>query len=129
GAERVSAYHERHGGATAAMAVLVQAMVDPIAAGVAFTAHPVTGERDQTVITAVPGLADSLVSGDAIGEEWTLAAGKTHMTRPMATGDQVLTAGQTEAVADLAREVADRYAGPQDIEWAIDHDGRLWLLQ
>jgi len=39
-AERVSAYHARRGGGTAAIAVPVQAMVDPIAAGVAFTAHP-----------------------------------------------------------------------------------------
>jgi pyruvate,water dikinase len=129
GAERVSAYHERHGGATAAMAVLVQAMVDPIAAGVAFTAHPVTGERDQTVITAVAGLGESLVSGEAVGEEWTVAAGDTQMTRPMPTGDRVLTAGQAQAVTNLARQVADRYGGPQDIEWAIDHHSRLWLLQ
>src|SRR5215207_11611337 len=49
GAERVQAYQERHGGSPAAMAVLVQAMIDPIAAGVAFTAHPVTGDRTQTV--------------------------------------------------------------------------------
>ena len=41
----------------------------------------------------------------------------------------MLAAGQAQAVADLAREVAERYGRPQDIEWAIDHDGRLWLLQ
>jgi rifampicin phosphotransferase len=41
GADRVSAYQQRHGGSPAAMAVLVQPMVDPVAAGVAFTAHPV----------------------------------------------------------------------------------------
>ena len=45
--ERVSAYHQRHGGGAVGMAVLVQAMVDPTAAGVAFTAHPVTGDREQ----------------------------------------------------------------------------------
>jgi phosphoenolpyruvate synthase/pyruvate phosphate dikinase len=44
GAERVSAYHERHRGSPTAMAVLVLAMLDPVAAGVAFTAHPVTGD-------------------------------------------------------------------------------------
>ena len=58
GGERVLAYHQRHGGAPP-MAVLVQRMVDPVAAGVAFTAHPVTGDRDQTVVTAVPGWASS----------------------------------------------------------------------
>jgi phosphohistidine swiveling domain-containing protein len=128
-AERVSAYHERHGGGTAAMAVLVQAMVDPVAAGVAFTAHPVTGDRDQTVVTAVPGLGDPLVSGESVGEEWTVTARDIRLSRPMPGGERVLTAGQAQRVAELARRVADRYGRPQDIEWAIDRDGQLWLLQ
>jgi rifampicin phosphotransferase len=127
--ERVSAYHQRRGGGTAGMAVLVQAMVDPTAAGVAFTAHPVTGDRDQVVLTAGPGLGDPLVSGESVGEEWTITTREAQMSRPMPAGGKVLAAGQAEAVADLAREVADRYGQPQDIEWAIDQDGRLWLLQ
>jgi pyruvate,water dikinase len=129
--ERVTAYHDRHGGGAAAMAVLVQAMVDPRCAGVAFTAHPVTGDLTQTVVTAVPGLGDPLVSGETTGEEWTIIpGGAVAMTRPAPEGDPVLTGGQAAAVAQLARRVADRYDGrPQDIEWAIDHDGRLWLLQ
>jgi len=129
--ERVTAYHDRHGGGTAAMAVLVQVMVDPRCAGVAFTAHPVTGERTQTVVTAVPGLGDPLVSGDTTGEEWTITPdGTVAMTRPAPGGDPALTGGQAAAVAQLARQVADRYDGrPQDIEWAIDHAGTLRLLQ
>jgi phosphohistidine swiveling domain-containing protein len=129
GAERVSAYHERHGGGVTSMAVLVQAMVDPVAAGVAFTAHPVTGDRDRTVVTAVPGLADPLVAGESVGEEWTVTARDVRLSRPMPTVQQVLTAGQAQAVAKLAAMVADRYNRPQDVEWAIDRHGRLWLLQ
>ena len=127
-AERVSVYHQRHGGGAAGMAVLVQAMVDPMAAGVAFTAHPVTGDRDQVVVTAVPGFGDPLVSGEAVGEEWTVTTQAAQMSRPM-PGGKVLAAGQAQAVADLAREVANRYGRPQDVEWAIDQEGRLWLLQ
>ena len=41
----------------------------------------------------------------------------------------MLTAGQAQAVADLARRVVERYGRPQDIEWAIDRAGTLWLLQ
>ena len=126
--ERVSAYHHRNGGGTAGMAVLVQAMVDPMAAGVAFTAHPVTGGRDQVVLIAVPGFGDPLVSGEAVGEEWAITTREAQMSRPM-PGGEVLAAGQAQAVADLAREVAERYGQPQDVEWAIDQDGRLWLLQ
>ena len=86
-AERVSAYHQRHSGGPAGMAVLVQPMLDPVAAGVAFTAHPVTGDRDQTVVTAVAGLGDPLVSGEAVGEEWTITARDATVTRPMPAGE------------------------------------------
>jgi phosphohistidine swiveling domain-containing protein len=129
-AERVSAYHQRHGNGTApGMAVLVQAMVEPMAAGVAFSVHPVSGDPDQVLVTAVPGLGDRLVSGDAVGEEWTVTARNARMSRRTAVGGRVLTARQAQAVADLARKIADRYGRPQDIEWAIDREGRPWLLQ
>jgi rifampicin phosphotransferase len=127
--ERVTGYQQRHGGASAGMAVLVQVMVDAVAAGVAFTAHPVTGDRDQTVVSAVPGLGEPLVSGQATGEQWTVTAGAAIRTRPAADTDPVLTTGQAHAVAALAGRVADRYGRPQDIEWAIDDRGRLWLVQ
>src|SRR5215218_6970703 len=101
--ERVTAYHDLHGGGAAAMAVLVQAMVDPRCAGVAFTAHPLTGDRTQTVVTAVSGLGDPLVSGETTGEEWTtILDGTAAMTRPAPGGDPVLTGGQAAAVAQLA---------------------------
>jgi phosphohistidine swiveling domain-containing protein len=129
-AERVAAYHDSRGGTGAPMAVLVQVMVDPLAAGVAFTAHPVTGDRDTTVVTAVAGLGDPLVSGETTGEEWTLTRdGAPAMTRPGPGTGPVLTVEHATAVAALARAVADRYGQPQDVEWAVDHAGRLWLLQ
>jgi pyruvate,water dikinase len=129
---RVRVYRDRRGGADAAlpgMAVLVQQMVDAAAAGVAFTAHPVTGRRDQLVVTAVRGLGDPLVSGAAVGEEWTLQAGAVTRSRPASDGRDVLDAGRASEVAQLARRVADRLGGPQDVEWAIDTADRLWLLQ
>jgi phosphohistidine swiveling domain-containing protein len=68
-ASRVSAYREAQGEASVGdgrsrMSVLVQAMVDADAAGVAFTANPVTGERREVVVTAVRGLGERLVSGE-----------------------------------------------------------------
>lgn len=49
--------------AGAALAVVVQEMVDSTAAGVMFTANPVTGKRHETVIDASPGLGEAVVSG------------------------------------------------------------------
>jgi pyruvate,water dikinase len=134
-ADRVAAYHHGRTDAAdaaddrspAAMAVLVQPMVAATAAGVAFTAHPVTGARDETVVTAVVGLAERLVSGEAVGEEWTVHDHRAERTR-VAVREPVLDADQAGAVAALARRVADHYGTPQDIEWALDGD-RLVLLQ
>ena len=128
GTVRVRAYRERHRGG-AGMAVLVQPMVDAVAAGVAFTAHPLTGDREQAVVTAVPGLAESLVSGRTVGEEWSVTARHATRTRPAPQGARVLTAGQARTVARLARRVAARYGVPQDVEWAVDGQDRVWLLQ
>ena len=128
-AARVTAYHAARasdGAAAAGMAVLVQRMVDPIASGVAFTANPVTGRRDESVVTAVRGLAEALVSGTATGEEWTIRNGHATSTR---AGDGVLDGPQALAVAELAARVAHRAGTPQDIEWAIDQDGGLFLVQ
>jgi rifampicin phosphotransferase len=74
---RVAAYRQAHlqaapansSGAEAGMAVLVQVMVPADAAGVAFTANPLTGDRDEVVISAVPGLGERLVAGQATGDQ------------------------------------------------------------
>lgn len=129
--DRVAAYQSTLGGsgesapAAPAMAALIQQMVQPLAAGVAFTANPLTGNRDETIITAVQGLGEALVAGDEIGEEWTVRAQDATCTRSTDT----LTAAQALEVAGLARSVGDQAGAPQDIEWAIDTDGVLFLLQ
>ena len=59
------AYRQRHGIGhdDVEMAVVVQQMVEPRAAGVLFTADPLSGNRSVATIDAVRGLADELVSG------------------------------------------------------------------
>ncbi|MEV7098638.1 PEP/pyruvate-binding domain-containing protein [Amycolatopsis sp. NPDC051045] len=108
-----------------AMAVLVQPMVPAAAAGVAFTADPVTGRRDIVVIDAVPGLADRMVSGEVTPERWTVRDGRAHR-EPGA--DAALDAGSALAVAELACVVARLRGAPQDVEWALA-EGEVVLLQ
>jgi pyruvate,water dikinase len=109
-----------------AMAVLVQQMVPAAAAGVAFSADPVTGERGKVVVTAVLGLGERLVSGEAIGEEWIIRGRQATCTRP---GDGALTAAHAVQVAELACDLATRFGVPQDVEWAIDDQQNVHLLQ
>jgi rifampicin phosphotransferase len=132
--QRVTTYQQHHQHASGgsgedsgrpAMAVLVQRMVHPDASGVAFTANPVTGARDQVVITAVRGLGERLVAGQDPGDQWVIRHGQASCTR---TAEQAITADQALEVATLARRVEQHVGIPQDLEWAIGDD-RLWLLQ
>ena len=124
--QRVSAYKSnREWSGQFGMAVLVQQMVPADAAGVAFTANPVTGNRNETVVSAVRGLGERLVSGEASPDEWVIN-GQEAVAR--ATPEQAIGAEQVLAVADLARKVEAHYGSPQDVEWAIA-GGTLYLLQ
>ena len=112
-----------------APAVLVQRMVAATVAGVAFSADPVSGRRGVAVVSAVRGLGDRLVSGEADAETWQVkrdGAIASHQAGEEATG---LSEEQVRAIATLARRAAHHFGRPQDIEWAMDGSGDLWLLQ
>ena len=120
--ERVKAYGRDRG--PGAMAVLIQPMIAADSAGVAFTNDPVSG-RHRTVMEAVEGLGERLVSGAATPERWTVEEDGSIEAPPLAT---VLDADQAGAIGALARRVEEHFRRPQDIEWAIA-GGSLWLLQ
>jgi phosphohistidine swiveling domain-containing protein len=120
--DRVKAYGGERG--SGSMAVLIQPMIDADAAGVAFTIDPVSG-RKRTVIEAVEGLGERLVSGAATPERWTVNEDGSMETPSLATA---LDADKAGAIADLARRVEEHFGPPQDIEWAIAR-GSVWLLQ
>ena len=108
------------------MAVIIQRMVAPAAAGVALTADPINGDRRSCVVTAVRGTGERLVSGAAFGDEWVVRAGAvTARRRP----ERAIDRRQAMRVASEARRIAAARGTPQDIEWAIDADGTLWILQ
>lgn len=122
GSDRVAAYRAED--AERGVAVLVQVMVAADAAGVAFTADPLTGASDQVVITAVAGVAEELVGGEAGGEEWRVVG-----TAAAAAGvPLVLTAGQAVSIAAVARRLEVLFGGPQDVEWAVTGD-QVHILQ
>lgn len=124
--ERVAAYRASRELSPAAMAVLVQQLVPAHAAGVAFTANPVTGDRTEVVISAVRGLGERLVSGQASPDEWSVRG--SDAICHTATEDAI-DENDVRAVAELALRVEVHLGGvPQDIEWAIAR-GQLFLLQ
>lgn len=113
-----------------ALAVVVQVMVRAAAAGVAFTANPVTGDRTETTISAVRGLGEHLVSGEGVADEWVVRRrGQSAQATHRQSVEHAIDAEQALAVAKLGWRVEDQFGAPQDVEWAIDTHGALFVLQ
>ncbi len=111
--------------AVGGMAVLVQRLIPADAAGVAFTANPVTGDRTETVVSAIRGLGERLVSGEASPDEWIVRGDEAVCQR---APERAIDTSQARLVADLARRAEAHFGCPQDIEWALA-GGEVFLLQ
>src|SRR5229473_2333764 len=127
------------------MAVVVQQMVFPEAAGVLFTADPVTSNRKVASVEATFGLGEALVSGlvnpDAYKVRDDEVVAKTIATKQLAihalpaggTQEEVigperqeqpaLTDAQVVRLAQLGRRIEAHFGHPQDIEWCLVDDG------
>ncbi|GAA2490688.1 rifamycin-inactivating phosphotransferase [Streptomyces longisporus] len=145
--ERAVTYRQRNGidPRTVLMAVVVQKMVFPDAAGILFTADPVTGNRKVATVDAGFGLGEALVSGLVNPDVYKVRGGEV-VTRTIAAKQravQALPAGGTQEVAidsqrqeqpaltdaqvvqlvRLGRRIEAHFGRPQDIEWCLDDDG------
>ena len=106
------------------MGVVVQRMVDAAAAGVLFTANPITGCRTEMVVDATAGLGDVVVDGSVVADHYVLNG-----RQPVAAAEGCLDRAQLDRLRDAGDRLQRRAGAPQDIEWAFDQDGTLWLLQ
>ncbi len=115
-------------GAGGPMAVLLQPMLDARTGGVLFGLDPVTGRRDRLVVESVDGGPAELVAGRVTAARTVLT---TRGRLVEASGPEGRLDRRTRrALASLAATAARALGtGPQDIEWAVDADGRTWLLQ
>lgn len=125
--DRAVAYRRGQGIAddSVRMAVVVQRMVEPRAAGVLFTADPVTGTRGRTIVDAVPGRGTAVVEGTVRPDHYVVAADGS-VDGPE---DGCLSPEEIRGLRATGERLQRHFAAPQDVEWAIDHQGRLWTLQ
>jgi pyruvate, water dikinase len=111
-----------------AMAVVVQQMIDSAKSGVMFTVDPVHGRRDRMVVEAARGLGERVVSGEVTPDHYVLDR-QGVIKRSRVRAEPVLTAPECAELARHGQRLADLHGGPQDIEWAYDAGGALFLLQ
>ncbi len=150
---RAIAYRARQGITpdSVALAVVVQQLVFADASGVAFTANPVNGRRDELMITATWGLGEAIVGGLVTPDTLIVnkktgavlnreTSEKQVMTVRTETGTDerqvpphlrkapVLSDLQASRLAKLGVEIEQLYAAPMDIEWTLA-DGAFAIVQ
>ncbi|WP_329026041.1 rifamycin-inactivating phosphotransferase [Streptomyces sp. NBC_00690] len=145
--ERAVTYRQQNGidHRTVRMAVVVQRMVFPHAAGILFTSDPLTGNRKVATVDAGFGLGEALVSGlvnpdvfkvrDGQVVAKTLAAKRRAVQARPAGGTQevaidpqrqeqpALTDAQVVRLVQFGRRIEAHFGSPQDIEWCLLDDG------
>ncbi|HEX3831822.1 MAG TPA: rifamycin-inactivating phosphotransferase [Solirubrobacteraceae bacterium] len=145
--ERAVTYRLRNGfdHGTVRMAVVVQQMVFPHAAGILFTADPVTSNRKVSSVEAGFGLGEALVSGMVNADTYTVrdgevvakAVGKKHIAihalpaggteeqaiDPTQQEQPALRDAQVVELVQLGRRIEAHFGRPQDIEWCLVGDG------
>jgi len=137
-----------------AMCVGCLEMVDAIAGGVTYTRNPMDISKDEIFINAVWGLPKAVVDGAVNCDLFVVSRQKPMkiihekiedkknkfvcypkegVCQIDLTGDfrnqPSLTTGQVITLATLAVKMEEYYGGPQDIEWAVDHDSHIYILQ
>ncbi len=130
--ERAVSYRMQNGfdHAKVQMAVVVQKMVSPQAAGVLFTADPVSGNRKVSSIDAGFGLGEALVSGLVNGDVYKVRDGQVTACalREGGTDARVLTDEQILQLERIGRKIEHHFDQPQDIEWCLA-DGVFFIVQ
>jgi phosphoenolpyruvate synthase/pyruvate phosphate dikinase len=144
--ERAVTYRLRNGfdHRNVSMAVVVQQMVAPDAAGILFTADPVTSNRKVATVEASFGLGEALVSGLVNADVYKVrdgevidkavaakqlaihalpAGGTQHQAiEPVRQDQPALTDAQVVRLAQLGRQIETHFGCPQDIEWCLVDD-------
>ena len=130
--ERAVAYRRANGidDGGVSLAVVVQRMVPASAAGVLFTADPVTGRRRCAAIDAVAELGERLVSGAVNPDHYLIDTRACHVLERQPVGEaSVLSDQELLHLALLGDRVERHFGAPQDIEFALDAGRRAWLVQ
>lgn len=133
------------------VAVVIQKMVDSKVSGVLFTVNPVTGE-DEIMLEAGYGLGEMIVQGSITPDNFILdksslkikskniqvqesmmvfqdGVNKEIPVTEDKKGEQKISDVDIIKLGELAVRIEKHYGVPQDIEWALDQEDKIWILQ
>ena len=129
------------------IAVVVQVMVESESSGIMFTVDPLSGNQDHLTIEAGFGLAQPIVSGEIVPDQyvvrksehkivtkniipqpWQLINKKKYKISSPHQKQQKLTDQLILELAKIGQKLESHYHKPQDIEWALFHN-KLFIVQ
>ena len=110
------------------MAVIIQEMIPARCAGVIFGANVQSKDTDIVEIEAKEGLGEGIVSGEAKEiEQCKFSRSQRHIIEHKKP--TILSSTEAKALFMLSERLRSEFNSPQDIEWAIDQNGQIWILQ
>jgi phosphohistidine swiveling domain-containing protein len=122
-------YQKGIGQTNIAMAVIIQEMVPAQAAGVMFTANPITNSRREFYIEAVRGLGEGLVLGEKNADRYIVEKETLHIiSKETVENHPYLNDFQIKTLADHGAKLEFMYEEHQDVEWALNR-GEIYILQ
>ncbi|MGH2893906.1 MAG: PEP/pyruvate-binding domain-containing protein [Solirubrobacteraceae bacterium] len=150
-AEAVS-YRERFGVENPAMGVTIQLMVDAAVSGVMFTCNPVSGDHSMVAVNASWGLGLAVVGGEVTPDDHLVSKVTGEVVKrtindkaveyvPAAQGTErvdvpedrrrapCLDDDNLASLVSVAKRIEKHFGAPQDIEWALDQSGELFVVQ
>lgn len=126
--ERVQAYANTHGVQVPRLAIVVQEMVPAVTAGVLFTRDPRTVNQEM-IVEAVQGFGEAFVSGEVNPRRYVLCRETGEVKRAEGCDQPELTRAQLHEIFETGNVLEILFDAPQDIEWAIDQQGVLFVTQ
>jgi pyruvate,water dikinase len=113
------------------IAVVVQQMIAPEYSGVVFTVDPLSENREHLTVDYVTGTGDDLVSGKMTPNTivYQREAKEILSHHQESDENERLEEAMIHQLARLAEDIENLYGMPMDIEWALDGEGKLWILQ
>jgi len=110
------------------VAVVVQKMVESEKAGVAFSVHPVSQDKNQLIIEAGFGLGEAIVSGKITPDSYIISKQPRRIIEKNIKTKQVLSVEEIPKLSELVLKIEKRFGFPCDIEWAFAK-GKFYILQ
>ncbi len=114
-----------------AMSVVVQEMLTPVTSGVIYTTESTAPphQKNSLYLYAIKGLGENLVGGKATPQVWEVNRNDPHSFGTGKGKESLVTDTQGRYLAKVAMRIEKYFDTFQDIEWAINSDGAIYILQ